>query len=486
VLFNSYEFLFVFLPVTLAVHQWVIRRWGGRAAMGWLAAMSLVFYGWWYPPYLLLLLASTAGNYVFGRWVSAEQRSPESRLRLLKLGVALNLFFLGFYKYTGFLDHSIETLIGYDLMLPQYALPLGISFFTFTQIAYLVDAYRGLTRAHDSLDYVLFVTFFPHLIAGPIVHHGEMLPQFHAARKPTSVDRAVGFTMLAIGMAKKVLIADWMAGHADKYFGMIHSGHTPTMVGAWTGVLAYHFQIYFDFSGYSDMAVGLARMFGIVFPLNFDAPYRANNMIDFWRRWHVTLGRFLRDYLYIALGGSRNGTFWRYANLFITMVLGGLWHGAGWGFVAWGAANGLFLLINHGWRKLRGGEGQGRAAVISGRILTTLAWMIGFIFFRSITIGDAGVMFRTMVGLSHTGIGVMEQNLPLAFLAAFALTQLAPTSQRWLEKYQSVLVQGTDRLHWRPSLTWSPTQIWAVILGLLFFACIPVIERASPFIYWAF
>ncbi len=484
-LFNSYDFLFAFLPLTLAVYQVASRRGGMRAAWTWLTLASLGFYAYWYPPYLGLLLGSIAFNFVVGRVVGDEERSASTRRSVLTFGVVANLGLLGFYKYAGFLAANLSALTGWDLPIPAYALPIGISFFTFQQIAYIVDARQGRGAETSPRDYTLFVAFFPQLIAGPIIHHAEVMPQIREGKRATAEDRAVGLTMLGLGLAKKVLFADAMSLHADRIFGAVAAGHVPTVADAWVGLLAFFFQVYFDFSGYSDMAIGLARLFAIKLPVNFDAPYRASSMIDFWSRWHLTLSRFLRDYLYIPLGGSRQGQVRRWFNLFLTMTLGGLWHGAAWTFVLWGAANGIFLFINHAWRAVFG-EARGRYARLWTRPLTLAAIFYGHVYFRAADVDDAWTVHRAMVGWTEAGWGSIAPDLAWQLLGLFAFTQLVPTSHRWMERYEPVLGRTVDTLRWSERFAWAPTRRWAIALGIVGLLCLPVLERARPFVYWAF
>jgi D-alanyl-lipoteichoic acid acyltransferase DltB (MBOAT superfamily) len=346
-LFNSYEFILVFLPLTAAAFFLTARLLGKEAALGVLVAASLVYYGWWRWSYLPLLVASIVANFVVGRFLEPgdDDRSRPYRKTVMVVGIACNLGLLGYFKYANFFIDNLAELTGAAPRNFEIILPLAISFFTFQQVAYLVDAHRGETKEHSFLHYCLFVTFFPQLIAGPIVHHKEMLPQF--SRDETYSVRAemvaVGLSVFVIGLFKKVVLADSLASYASPLFAFADSGGAPSFLHAWGGALAYTFQLYFDFSGYSDMAMGIAFMFGIRLPLNFDSPYKASNIIDFWRRWHISLSRFLRDYLYFPLGGNRRGKGRRYANLLITMLLGGLWHGAGWTFVIWGVNAGVNL-----------------------------------------------------------------------------------------------------------------------------------------------
>lgn len=319
-LFNSFEFLFLFLPATIFLFLLSAKRWGNEAAISVLVLCSLFFYSWWNPVYLLLLLFSMGFNYQVGKRLGNGGGKP-----LLTLGIIVNLGLIAYYKYAGFIIFNINTMAGTDWDLGQIILPLAISFFTFQQIAYLVDSYRGITREYQFIHYALFVSFFPQLIAGPIVHHKDMLPQFSRNErfqlKPRDV--AIGSSIFAIGLFKKTVLADGVAVYANPVFSAADTGQSLDFFSAWGGALAYTFQLYFDFSGYSDMAIGLARILGIILPLNFDSPYKATNISEFWRRWHMTLSRFLRDYVYIPMGGNKHGQARRYINLSATMLLGG-------------------------------------------------------------------------------------------------------------------------------------------------------------------
>jgi D-alanyl-lipoteichoic acid acyltransferase DltB (MBOAT superfamily) len=320
-LFNSYLFLFVFLPITFAGY-FALGRF--KAAVAWLVIASLVFYaqsGW---QFVLLLLASIAFNYLIGTLLIRAKLQPATRYNILTIGVAGDLLTLGYFKYAGFFTENIDAVFGTEIAI-AVLLPVGISFYTFTQIAFLVDAYRGNVAHYALSPYALFVTYFPHLIAGPILHHKDIIPQVE--REPKRPDAHLilwGWVTFSIGLFKKTCLADGIQPFVSLAFGP----STPSFDQAWLGALAYTFQIYFDFSGYSDMAIGISLMFGVFLPLNFNSPYKATSIVDFWRRWHMSLSQFLRDYLYIPLGGNRHGLALRYTNLMITMVLGGLWHGA--------------------------------------------------------------------------------------------------------------------------------------------------------------
>ncbi len=392
-LFNSYAFILVFLPMALAGYFALGRRgpvWGSA----WLMLCSFGFYGYWNPRYLILLSGSILFNFTCGRRL-ASRPSPA----LLAASVAVNLACLAYFKYANFFLDNLDALSGLAWSLAHVVLPLGISFFTFTQIAYLVDAQRGKAREASLLHYALFVTYFPHLVAGPILHHGEMMPQFRSrdVYRWHGERFCAGLAAFAMGLAKKVVLADAAASFATSAFAAIGPGYAPGFLQAWGGALSYTFQLYFDFSGYCDMAIGISWMFGIGLPLNFNSPYQSRSIIEFWRRWHITLSRFLRDYLYISLGGNRRGTVRRYVNLGATMVIGGLWHGAGWTFVIWGALHGAYLMINHAWIAWRGASA--RPGGVWAWALTFLAVVAAWVFFRADTVPDALCMLRGMAGL---------------------------------------------------------------------------------------
>src|SRR4051812_23960483 len=395
-LFSSYAFLFQFLPA-VAIAFAVARRWSPRCGVWALAVASLVFYGAWEPVYLLVLLGSIGVNF----WLGLQMQDPLRRRYFGTLGVTLNLAVLCYFKYTNFLLDSLTTLTGTPLPFVNLVLPLGISFFTFQQIAYLVDVMRGAKVERDIVSYTLFVSFFPHLIAGPLVHHAEMIPQFKRARSGRSaVLAARGLSIFAAGLFKKVVIADNLAQFVSPVFAHLDAGGGVTTPWAWLSTLAYSLQIYFDFSGYSDMAIGLALMFGIRLPVNFRSPYKATSIIEFWRRWHITLSRFLRDYLYIPLGGNRLGETRRYQNLMLTMLLGGLWHGAAWNFVIWGGLHGFYLCINHLWLRWRGERAiDSPMAKAASWAVTFFAVVIAWVFFRAKTAEGAWRMLGSLFGI---------------------------------------------------------------------------------------
>ncbi|MCL4135931.1 UNVERIFIED_CONTAM: hypothetical protein GTU68_015388 [Idotea baltica] len=403
-LFNAHSFIFIFLPITLVIYHWLSSRGHATYAISSLIIASLTFYGWWEPRYLLLILSSVAINFAVANGLMAlSNQRTKARKVLLAIGVTANLGALAWFKYANFLVDSGNDLLGADVHLQKIILPLAISFFTFQQIAYLVDTYRGLTNERSFLRYALFVTFFPQLIAGPIVHHKEMLPQFNQRVGGIKLNNLIiGGTIFLIGLFKKVIIADGVSPYSDTVFAMAANGDTLTFLESWTGALAYSIQLYFDFSGYSDMAIGLARMFGVKLPLNFNSPYKSRNIIDFWRRWHMTLSRFLRDYLYFSLGGNRNGASRTYINLMIVMLLGGLWHGAGWTFVLWGALHGFYLLINHGLFATAGRL----LGTVAAHLLTLVAIIVAWVLFRAESLDVAGRVLAGMAGVNGVALPI--------------------------------------------------------------------------------
>ncbi len=372
-LFNSYEFVFAFLPIVLLAF-FLIGRQNQSLAASFLGLASLFFYAWFSINALPILLVSIVFNYFLGLKISQTKSKV-----LIQGSILANLLLLGFFKYFNFFYSSIALGLGIDTSsaspILEIALPIGISFFTFTQIAFLVDCYQGKVRETNPAHYLLFVTYFPHLIAGPVLHHAQMMPQFE--KKETYQLQyesiALGTLIFAIGLAKKVLLANPLGEFADSFYNQLNPGVTPPWNQSWLAALAYTFQIYFDFSGYTDMAIGISLMFGIQLPINFNAPYRATSIIEFWRRWHISLSTFLRDYLYIPMGGNRYGKWLRYRNLMLTMILGGLWHGASWNFVLWGFLHGLLLSINHLWQSTISKK------IVQSKLYRYIAWCLTFL-----------------------------------------------------------------------------------------------------------
>ena len=443
-LFTTAIFVLLFLPLVLAGFFAIGRTSHGGAA-AWLFIASLAFYSYWLPEYTLLLLASIVANFLIGRRIADAAISDETsggkhRARAwLGLGLAIDLGLLAYFKYAGFFVANLNAALGAQWELGRVVLPIGISFYSFTQIAYLVDTYQRRVNEHKPVHYGLFVTYFPHLIAGPVLHHSQMMPQFGdpAIYRFQFGNFVGGLAIFAIGLFKKIVLADGISPYADAVFKPVDQGAVPGLSESWLGAWAYTFQIYFDFSGYSDMAVGLSWMFNVRLPFNFDSPYRATSIADFWRRWHISLSTFLRDYLYITLGGNRHGSARRYANLAITMLLGGLWHGANWLFVIWGGLHGAYLAINHAFRTAcapRVLAQLERSRWFAGCmwLLTMLAVVVAWVFFRAETLPGAMRMLQGMSGMHADG--------------------------------------GVHHLLWNAGLHWDVGALWCVVLGAIAFA----------------
>jgi len=508
-LFTSGEFLFVYLPLTLALFFFIARCIGNAAAAAWLVFASFVFYAYWLPVYTVLLAVSIVFNYTLGKWIAdcGTQRASLRRM-LLYFAVASDLALLGYFKYANFFLGTLAAISGRSLGTLNIILPIGISFFTFTQIAYLADVYAGKVKESNPLHYALFVTYFPHLIAGPILHHAEMMPQFAQPQiyRPRLENFSTGFAFLLIGLAKKVLVADSWAPRANDVFDA-HSGAALLPASAWSAVLAYTLQIYFDFSGYSDMAVGLSLLIGVRLPFNFNSPYRATSIIDFWRRWHMTLSRFLRDYLYFPLGGNRHGEVRRYVNLLITMLLGGLWHGASWTFVVWGGLHGAYLMANHGWRFARDriarviGRPAPRLLQTGGRVaafmLTLLCVIVAWVFFRAREAAEAQRILSCMFALSGCGGGhgsglaggIVSSYRPawsttVWLVASFAAAIFAQNSQQWVDGPFADAVRRVSSGA-RRSLALG-TVIGVEVTAIAMLALISASRSVTEFIYFNF
>ena len=518
-LFNSYPFLFVFFPAAVALY-FCASRIGGRAGSAAIVLASVVFYASWDVRFLALLGGSILTNYAVGRALSSAMRRNRARPAngLAISGVALNLLVLGIFKYSRFAVENVNGVLHSGFALPSIILPLGISFFTFEQIGYLIDIRRGNKYPAGLLSYSVFVSFFPRLVAGPILRYNEILPQLAKTPRPAQLaeNLTIGLTMFFAGLAKKTMLADGIAPLVAPLFSAAAAGKQPDLLMAWGGALAYTLQIYFDFSGYSDMAIGAARCFGIKFPQNFNSPYKAASIIEFWRRWHMTLSRFLRDYLYIGLGGNRRGPARRYANLMITMLLGGLWHGANWTFIVWGGLHGVYLAVNHLFRERRA-RNQTLDRIFKSRlgqclcaVVTFASVVVAWVFFRAPDFGAASAILRGMAGLhginlpsalapalGHVqpvlnllGVGYAETSgtefvktwLWIAALLGIAL--LTPNTQELMARYEPALGFAPDP--GRRRTQWAPTLAWATATGALGFAAVISITRVSTFLYWQF
>jgi D-alanyl-lipoteichoic acid acyltransferase DltB (MBOAT superfamily) len=477
-LFNSYPFIFVFLPMALAGYFWFGRS-GNLAPVVWLALTSLAFYSVSNWQVVGLLLASVAFNYFIGWLLIVKQLGATTRFAVLTTGVAGDLVVLGTFKYAGFFAANLNALFSTGIVV-NILLPVGISFYTFTQIAFLVDAYRGNVARYALPHYALFVTYFPHLIAGPILHHRDMIPQFESERtkRPDPHLILCGLIIFAIGLFKKTCLADGIQPLVAPAFG----ANTPSFDQAWIGALAYTFQLYFDFSGYSDMAIGISLMFGIFLPLNFNSPYKATSIIDFWRRWHMTLSQFLRDYLYIPLGGNRHGRILRYVNLMITMLLGGLWHGAAWTFVVWGALHGAYLCVNHAWSNYGPAVAPRFARVgnAAAFVLTFVSVVVAWVFFRADSISSATFVLSRMADPTNIVFGRGEIANAVFVAVYAAIAWVTPNTQAIMGYDHKNRIVGENINGWlrRPGFLTAAAAVLAFgVLG---------ISQHSEFIYFRF
>ncbi len=511
-LFHSFEFILGFLPATIILFYLLLAA-APRLALPFLIGASLAFYGWWDWRYLFLLLASILINFAIGQRIFTWRTVQPSRARLwFTLGIGLDLACIAVFKYLDFAIANVNAVTGAAWTLPGIILPLGISFFTFQKIAWLVDLERGHLRERPRLaDYLFLVSFFPQLIAGPIVHHSELVPQVQrAAAEPVRLALAwasnlsLGLSIFVIGLFKKICIADPCALIASPIFAAADAGQAITTGQAWAAALGYSCQIYFDFSGYSDMAIGLAAMFGFRLPANFNSPYQATSLIEFWRRWHITLSRFLRDYVYVPLGGNRHGTGRRYLYLLLTMLIGGLWHGAAWTFVIWGALHGLGLAANHLWRAQVAARPQ-LARLISPPVAwaLTMAFVLhGWVFFRATTTSGAVNLIGALYGGAERALPSLAHGpslWPLALAAAIAC--LLPNTLWWFRAQHPAsferggpapavlferLRHGLREVWW---LAWQPSTRHAISSAVIFAAVLYSLTRANgyvEFIYFQF
>jgi D-alanyl-lipoteichoic acid acyltransferase DltB (MBOAT superfamily) len=472
-LFNSFGFILVFLPITFALYFLLNHLRRVTLARLCLVLASAVFYAWWNVLYLPLIIGSIAVNYLVGkRLIGAQGERTRGRRLLLGTGILANLGALAYFKYADFFITTVNEVVGSNWPMLELALPLAISFYTFQQLAFIVDCYQGKVKRVRLIDYSVFVLFFPQLIAGPIVHHAEMMPQFASLRNKLINHRniATGIFLFAIGLFKKVVVADSFAVWATNGFD---APAQLNMLEAWATSLSYTLQLYFDFSGYSDMAIGLALMFNIRLPYNFFSPYKSRSIQDFWRRWHMTLSRFMKDYIYIPLGGNRGGSARTYTNLMLTFALGGLWHGAGWTFVLWGLLHGLALALHRYWGRL------------GLRMSPWLAWFItfnfinlGWVLFRAEDLGGAADLLAAMAGM---GVPLADAAGPAGLLAGIEMGVLGLLA---LAGGLLVCLLARNSMELMESFrpTWQRALATVALLVCSFFG----LNRYSEFLYFQF
>jgi D-alanyl-lipoteichoic acid acyltransferase DltB (MBOAT superfamily) len=506
-LFNTSEFIFIFLPLAVGLHFLVARRWGTLAAAAVTAIASLIFYAWWKLPYVVLPILSILINFAIARGIVAA--GEVNARRLLTSGVVGNLLVLGYFKYA---DFALSIL---QRRHPEAAaVPLALSFTTFVQIAFLVDVWRK-RELPDFTRYSMFVSFFPHLIAGPIVRWAELGSQINDPRRyRIDFDNlALGMTIFCLGLGKKVLIADRLAPHVAVVFDAASNGQPITFLAGWGAAFAYSTQLYFDFSGYCDMAVGLGLLFNLRLPINFAAPFRSTSIIELWRRWHISLSRFLRDFVYIPLGGSNCGPVRRTSNLVATMTLGGLWHGANWTFIAWGAFHGVLLAINHFWRTWRGPREETLFRNVVGCFVTFTAFAIGMVMFRAADMPAATNIMTSMAGMGKAAAvsdnfkvgwdipwiesGYLSEPFvrgwfgvnwsvtgTLLTLLAVAIALLVPDTMELVD-YR----EGEPHSNWRRAigwLAWRPSAPWLAAVVTVFAFSFVYLWDISEFLYYQF
>lgn len=515
-LFNSYEFLLVFLPVTLLVFYTLTHLRLTTAALIWLTLVSVAFYAWWSLPFTGLLLASITFNFIIGWQIRDWYERPDrkrARKALLWFGVLANLGLLGFFKYANFTAENLMAATGVKFHWSEIALPIGISFYTFHQLPYLIDAYRGQAGRYSPLKYALFVLFFPQLIAGPIVHHREIMPQLDVKGKflYQHSNLLVGLTFFTLGLFKKVVIADNVAIYSTPVFDAAAVGQDIAFLPAWLAATAFMVQVYFDFSGYSDMAIGLGRLFGIQLPFNFFSPLKANDIIDFWRRWHMTLTRFITSYVFTSMAVplmrfSVNRRLKGFADMavtvlvptFITFILVGLWHGAGWNYVLFGALHGFFIVVNYVWRQFRRGRKLTSAFARGvetglGKALFLLCLVVSMVLFRSANLTAIEEMYRSMLDwqslsvLAGAHFAGWLQIAAIFVPLAVALTM--PNSQQIVARYRPGLdIYKWQRMRGPPRWwQWRMTGLHAAIVAIVLAGTLLSLSAgSSEFLYFDF
>jgi alginate O-acetyltransferase complex protein AlgI len=495
-LFNSYEFIFLFLPLVLIIYYAIARKGTQRSPIIFLIIASFCFYAYWNPMYLALFAISIFFNFYVAKLIS-KVANQSLKKNIFILGILINLLTIFYYKYFNFLLDLTAPVFKINSTFTEILLPLGISFFTFQQIAYLIDTFQGKVNKHHFLEYCLFVSFFPQLIAGPIIHYKEIIPQFQdkSAYVFNLNNFSVGLTIFVFGLFKKVIIADSLALTANSGFNSAELGNILPAFEAWSSVLSYTLQIYFDFSGYSDMAIGLARMFGIFLPLNFNSPYKSKCIIEFWRSWHMTLSRFLRDYVYISLGGSRKGIIRRYSNLLITMIIGGIWHGAGVNFILWGTLHGMFLLINHGWRYICKNSNLFQNTNVFVNLIyhciTFVSIAIAWIFFRAKSFDGANNMLISLGNISFVELITISKyytNDLILMFVSLLIVFIAPNTQQMMYNFKPALETsvGQVKVLRNSLLYWKPNFVWGVLIFFMAYRAFISLNNKSDFLYFNF
>lgn len=521
-LFNSYPFILAFLPATLIIFLYLSREGKSHHIVTWLIFMSCLFYAWWSLKYLILMLASILINYCLSvKIIKTRESNRSSSKYFLWGGVAFNISLIVFFKYIDFIINCVNVFFRFQLNTLGITLPLAISFFTFQQIAFLVDAYQSKISAVDIKKYFLFIVFFPQLIAGPIVHYNDIVYQFSKKTFGKNTKNiTIGLTIFSLGLFKKVALADTCAPIANSVFHLASIGEAPTFWEAWIGAIFYSMQLYFDFSGYSDMAIGLARLFGIILPINFNSPYKSKNIIDFWRRWHITLSEFLKNYIYVPMGGNRFGILNQFKNILITMLIGGVWHGAGFNFILWGALHGFYLVINHSWRRVACVllDNEWRDSKIykyCSHFITLICVIVAWVLFRANEFSTAIKMYSSMFFLE--GIPLPTRLESFSFITQFKdrfsffsfgnvfphqlfeirdsivlmllliIVLLAfPSTIDLMKNYRPVLSSKYFINKNKLAFYWQPTQIWAFALAIISIVSLCLLSKPSEFLYYKF
>ncbi len=504
-LFHESIFVFVFLPIVVPIYLLCKLYVDNYMPIIILGIFSIIFYGYWDAKYVPLLVGSILFNFFVGQNFLKKKYKTNF---VLFIAVSINLLLLMFYKYSAMIVDNFNLISNNNLSFTYPDLPLGISFFTFLQIAYIVDCSKGKVLNSSFSSYFLFVSYFPHLIAGPLVHHRDLIPQFSNKLKNVAENVSIGIIIFGIGLFKKLILSEYVSGWSDNMFNGVENGVMPSFIDAWLGVLSFTLLIYFDFSAYSDMAIGLSKMIGIKLPENFNSPYKSTNIIEFWRRWHITLSQFLKNYLYIPLGGNRKGTVTKYQNILIVMIIAGLWHGANWTFVLWGSIHGCLLLINHYWQEKKIFQINKYVSIF----LTFMSLMIAWVPFRSSSFESAISVYKGMLGYfgfivpehyynffpntlsqylldigvkfgSLNGFGGKNQIIILLILLIFVMK--CPNTQEIFNKYKPTLNSNIPKLH---KFNWRPNFIGAIMIGIScsYLMLLVIQGKSGEFIYFQF